>query len=610
MTAASLPTRYATNAHDHARIDPEVARLQEFADAARAAGLDSRQFTGLLRYGHAARDSVTGFYDARQSGVKADTVRRLQDHVANSDDNGFYVSADIANLSGLNQAMQSRGGKSNAHFKAMASLFADALASTGATVIPLRTGGDELAAAVVGQVDEAGLRTALDAAGQRIAHYTREQGLADIPHPKRKGEKGVGMHMGYAEALPGRTLDGIFTEADLGVDASKNAARVSGLRVDLEGGVPVTLRTSDGEQLSAQRLTVIEPDGTRRPMTGAEVLDRAGRDMLGHGSSADVYPFGEGQVIKIYRNSRAPDPDQSHLLIDLPDGATVHPRMAAAAREVTAVRELRDAAGEWTFVDVKGPFLVGDRLALVMPRHPFAGKRLDLDLQTRTYSGEGSELLNERTARSAGALADRLNAVDKFPADPQHLANPDGSVIGFDPLEVSSGELARNYHEGEALKLARTGRQNAAQRPAPDRPEGGKVQFVAGPAPGRVIDAGGLELPGPDGVHATVAGAKWAAIEPMPAPFDRDGSESAAYVYATDANSVQVAADGSRTIPLEAILAGRQVDAFGRFIPDETVRFRATGDASGNRQMPEGLIDLSKLGQKKDGPGRGTGTST
>jgi hypothetical protein len=610
VTAASLPTRYATNAHDHARIDPEAARLREFADAARAAGLDSRQFTGLLQYGHAPRDSVTGFYDARQSGVKAETVRRLQDHVANSDDNGFYVSADIANLSGLNQAMQSRGGKSNAHFRAMASLFADALASTGATVIPLRTGGDELAAAVVGQVDEAGLRTALDAAGQRIAHYTREQGLADIPHPKRKGEKGVGMHMGYAEALPGRTLDGIFTEADLGVDASKNAARVSGLRVDLEGGVPVTLRTSDGEQLSAQRLTVIESDGTRRPMTGAEVLDMAGRDMLGHGSSADVYPFGEGQVIKIYRNSRAPDPDQSHLLIDLPDGATVHPRMAAAAREVTAVRELRGAAGEWTFVDVKGPFLVGDRLALVMPRHPFAGKRLELDLQTRTYSGEGSELLNERTARSAGALADRLNAVDKFPADPQHLANPDGSVIGFDPLEVSSGELARNYHEGEALKLARTGRQNAAQRPAPDRPEGGKVQFVAGPAPGRVLDAGGLELPGPDGVHATVAGAKWAAIEPMPAPFDRDGSESAAYVYATDANSVQVAADGSHTIPLEAILAGRQVDAFGRFIPDETVRFRAAGDASGNRRMPEGLIDLSKLGQKKEGPGRATGTST
>jgi len=370
------------------------------------------------------------------------------------------------------------------------------------------------------------------------------------------------------------------------------------------------LRTSDGEQLSARRLTVVESDGTRRPMTGTEMLDMAGRDMLGHGSSADVYPFGEGQVIKIYRNSRAPDPDQSHLLIDLPDGATVHPRMATAAKEVTAVRKLRGAAGEWTFVDVKGPFLVGDRLALVTPRHPFAGNKLELDLETRTYSGEGSELLNERTARSAGALTDRLNAVDKFPADPQHLANPDGSVIGFDPLEVSSGELARNYHEGEALKLARTGRQNAAQRPAPDRPEGGKVQFVAGPAPGRVIGAGGLELSGPDGVHATVAGAKWAAIEPMPAPFDRDGSESAAYVYATEGGSVQVGADGSHTIPLEAILAGRQVDAFGRFIPDETVRFRATGDASGNRQMPEGLIDLTKLGQKKEGPGRATGTST
>jgi hypothetical protein len=959
------PTRFATGSHEHAKIDPDAVRLQEFSDAARAAGLDTRQFSGLLHYANAAKDSVTGFYDARQSGVKADTVLRLQDLVAGSDDNGFYVSADIANLGGLNHAMGNVAERANVHFKAMATLFADELAATGATVIPLRTGGDELSAAVVGQIDEAGLRAALGAADQRIARYAQEQGLADIPHPKRKGEKGVGMHMGYAEAMPGRTLDRIFTEADMGVNASKNAAQHP--RIDFEDGQPVALRTSDGDQISASRLTMIESDGTRRPMTGAEVVammgpqlgvggkatvyefgagqaikilrtdsdirdgrfsmaldelqvdlpdgatihsgmkraveevaalrkladaagaenvidvkgpylvgnrlvtvmpryeesstamtvatatrtytgrgtdllnertatgiaaisdglhragkdpwdpqfmvdstgrpvlhdpagvhegltpsdlfnnvvtrmartgrqnaalrpapdtaDKAlfalgpapdevgrmgglklpagsgetpgglyptvaaakwaamqdvpppdgspakpvphiytvdagkardalaarpapdgtraipgealiaaraidrfgrfetstdmrpgtpididwegrpvtmrdantggelpvrrlmvreadgtrrpmtgaevvgmmGRDMLGRGSSADVYPFGEGQVIKIFRQTRAPDPDQSHLLVDLPDGATLHPRMAAAVGEVAAVRELREAAGGSGFVDVKGPFLVGDRLALVMPRHPFAGKRLELDLEMRTYSGEGSELLNERTARTAGVLTDRLNAADKFPGDPQHLVEQDGSVTGFDPLEVSSGELAQNYHEGQALKLARTGRHNAAQRPAPETPNAGKVQFVVGSSPERVIAAGGLELPVPDGVHATVAGAKWAAIEPMPAPFDRDGSEEAAYVYTTDRDSVQVAADGMHAIPLGAILSGRQVDAFGRFVPDQTVRFRATGGTVG-RQIPEGLIDLSKLGQRKDGPDRGAST--
>lgn len=961
------PTRYATGSHEHAKIDPDAVRLQEFADAARAAGLDTRQFTGLLHYAHAAKDSVTGFYDARQSGVKADTVLRLQEHVGNSDDNGFYVSADIANLGGLNHAMGNVAERANVHFKAMATLFADELATTGATVIPLRTGGDELAAAVVGQIDEVGLRAAVDAAGRRIARYAQEQGLADIPHPKREGEKGVGMHMGYAEAMPGRTLDSLFTEADMGVNASKNAGQHP--RIDFDHGQPVSLRTNDGEQLSVRRLTVIESDGTRRAMTGAEVvarlgpqigvggngtvyefgpgraikilrtdsdirdgrfsmaldelqadlpdgamIDRAmkgaveevaalrkladaagaenvidvkgpylvgnrlvtvmplyeesstamtvdtatrtyrgpatdllnersatgvarisdglhragkdpwdpqfmfdsngrpvlhdpagvheglppsdffnnvatriartgrqnaaqrpapetsgkalfalgpapdevgrmggvklpigsseapdgvyptvaaakwaamrdvppsngslakpephiytvdagkaraalaarpapdgtrtipgdaliaartidrfgrfgastdmrpgapididwegrsvtmrdadtgdelsvrrlmvreadgtrrpmtgaevaamtGQDMLGRGSSADVYPFGEGQVIKIFRKTRAPDPDQSHLLVDLPDGAALHPRMAAAVGEVAAVRELREAAGGARFVDVKGPYLVGDRLALVMPRHPFAGKRLQLDLEMRTYSGEGSELLNERTARTAGILTDRLNAADKFPGDPQHLVEQDGSVTGFDPLEVSSGALAQNYHEGQALKLARTGRQNAAQRPAPDTPNAGKVQFVVGPSPERVIEAGGLEVPGSDGVHTTVAGAKWAAIEPMPAPFDRDGSEGAAYVYTTARHSVQVAADGARTIPLEAILSGREVDAFGRFVPDQTVRFRTTGGAA-DRQVPEGLIDLGKLGQKKDGLGRGTSAST
>ncbi|MDH6594285.1 hypothetical protein M2165_004174 [Variovorax sp. TBS-050B] len=601
------PTRFATGSHEHATIDPDAVRKQDFAAAAHQAGLNTEQFTGLLHYGISPKDSVTGFYDARQSGVKADTVRRMQDLVANSDDNGFYVSADIANLGGLNHAMGNVAERANVHFKAMATLLADALSSTGATVVPLRTGGDELAAAVVGQIDEASLRGALDAAGRRIADYARAHGLADIPHPKRAGEKGVGMHMGYAETLPGRTLDRIFTEADMGVDASKNAAQHP--TIDFEDAQPVAVRTSDGERLSVHRLMVTEPDGTRRPMTGAEVLRMTGPDLLGRGSSADVYPFGEGQVIKIYRNSREPDPDQSHLLVELPDGAEIHPRMATAASEVRAVRALQGAAGESAFVSVKGPFLVGDRLALVMPRHPFAGNRLELDLDTRTYSGEGSELLNERTARTAGALTERLNAVDRFPGDPQHLIEPDGSVIGFDPLEVSSGELARNYHEGEALKLARTGRQNAAQRPAPDRPDAGRVQFVAGPAPERVIEAGGLEVPGPGGVHATVAGAKWAAIEPMPAPFERDGTESAAYVYTTEGESVQVAADGSRTIPLASILAGRQVDAFGRFTADSTVRFRASSGGPG-RQIPEGLIDLSKLGRKRDDPGSSKGAAS
>ena len=70
---------------------------------------------------------------------------------------------------------------------------------------------------------------------------------------------------------------------------------------------------------------------------------------------------------------------------------------------------------------------------------------------------------------------------------------------------------------------------------------------------------------------------------------------------------MQVAADGMHAIPLEAILSGRQVDAFGRFVPDQNVRFRATGGTAG-RQIPEGLIDLSKRGQRKDGPDRGAST--
>jgi hypothetical protein len=86
----------------------------------------------------------------------------------------------------------------------------------------MRTGGDEIGAVVIG-ADEAAVKAALTKAEAGIRRYAKDNGLDGVPHPKRPGEKGVGMHLGYAEILPGRTLDSIFTEADLGVDRSKHS---------------------------------------------------------------------------------------------------------------------------------------------------------------------------------------------------------------------------------------------------------------------------------------------------------------------------------------------------------------------------------------------------
>ena len=569
------PTRFATGSHEHAKIDPDAVRLQEFSDAARAAGLDTQQFTGLLHYANAAKDSVTGFYDARQSGVKADTVLRLQDLVAGSDDNGFYVSADIANLGGLNHAMGNVAERANVHFKAMATLFADELAATGATVIPLRTGGDELSAAVVGQIDEAGLRAALGAADQRIARYAQEQGLADIPHPKRKGEKGVGMHMGYAEAMPGRTLDRIFTEADMGVDASKNAARHP--KIDFEDGQPVALRTSDGERLSAHRLTVIESDGTRRPMTGAEVVAMMG-PQIGVGGNGTVYEFGAGQAIKILRTdsdirggrfSMALD----ELQVDLPDGATIHSSMKRAVEEVAALRKLADAAGAENVIDVRGPYLVGNRLVTVMPRYEESSTAMTVATATRTYTGPGIDLLNERTATGVAAISDGLHRAGKDPWDPQFLIDATGRPVLHDPAGVHEGLPPSDFFNNVATRMARTGRQNAALRPAPETAD--KALFALGPAPDEVGRMGGLKLPAgsgetPGGLYPTVAAAKWAAMRDVPPP-DGSTAKRVPHIYTVDAGkardalAARPAPDGTRAIPGEALIAARTIDRFGRF---------------------------------------------
>ena len=601
LTAAALPTRYASGTHEHARIDPEAVRLQEFADAAHAAGLDARQFTGLRQYGHAPRDSVTGFYDARQSGVKADTVLRLQDQVANSDDNGFYVSADIANLSGLNQVMQSRAGGSNAHFKAMASLLADELASTGATVIPLRTGGDELAAAVVGRLDEAGLRTALDAAGQRIADYAQAEGLADIPHPKRAGEKGVGMHTGYAEALPGRTLDSIFTEADLGVDASKHAgARAAPLDIDWEGQ-PVVMRDAQyGYEIPVLRPMVREADGTRRPMTGTELLGMMGSEPLGTGAAGAVYPVGPGRVVKVfhpvdaYRNALTRDA-RDLLTQEIPDGARVDAALTVAHEEAEALWTFAGAAGPENVLNVRGPYLVGSRPVLFMDAYAASTNSLHVDRATRTFDGPEAAILNERSATQAGVISDRLKNARAHPWDPEFLIAQRGDVVLSDPggpagLSPTSSMPTDLFKEVVA-RVVRTGRQNAANREAPDTPAAGRVQFALGPEPEAVRRSGGLT----GDLYDTVAQAKWAAIKDLPEPTRRTKVEPP-HLYAVDSRGVEGMADGPGAVPIDAVISARALDRWGSFVPGTVERFRPAGGASENRQIPKDVMNLFDLG--------------
>ncbi|CRZ17740.1 toxin glutamine deamidase domain-containing protein [Mycolicibacterium neworleansense] len=183
-------------------------------------------------YRSVAMDTVTGFYEGRVSGFKTSEVLRAQQHVADTNDSAFFVSADIANLRGLNQASADRT-EANAHFSGLSAAFLAALEESGADVVPMRIGGDELGAVVVGDIDEMAIESAIAEVRARAQQYAQQHGLADIPHPKHPGQpeyNGVGLHVGYAAIQPDLDVRDIFDDADLGVDRSKTR------RSDVTGG--------------------------------------------------------------------------------------------------------------------------------------------------------------------------------------------------------------------------------------------------------------------------------------------------------------------------------------------------------------------------------------
>lgn len=240
---------------------PDVYANDAFRAKARAAGVSPNAAEALLP--GAARDDVTGFFDGRTSGVKVATVERALAHVRGTGEPAYYVSADISNLGGLNAHVGNVAEAANVHFRAMAEALRAELAKTGGDVVPLRTGGDELGLVVV-NADAQAVADALAAVDVRVAEYARAEGLADIPHPKRSNERGVGLHSGVAPIVPGLTIDDILRHADDGIDASKRGIdRVQRNQVAADGAGP---DTGGG----AGRLPGAAPRGVRGEAGGAE----------------------------------------------------------------------------------------------------------------------------------------------------------------------------------------------------------------------------------------------------------------------------------------------------------------------------------------------------
>jgi len=220
---------------------PDTVAAAAFTARAKGLGVPDEAAKALAPV--APRDDVTGFYDGRAEGMKADTVRRALAHMERTGEEGVWVSADIANLGGLNAAMGNQAEPANVHFRAMAGLMKKELDAVGADITAFRTGGDELGAVVMnGNIEQ--VDAALTRAEAALSKYAKDNGLTDIPHGKRSGEYGVGLHFGMAELRKGETLSDIFNRADDGVDFSKNGgthgrqAQVEAFRAARSGAVP------------------------------------------------------------------------------------------------------------------------------------------------------------------------------------------------------------------------------------------------------------------------------------------------------------------------------------------------------------------------------------
>lgn len=271
---------------------PDVVAAAGFMARARGMGVSDDAAKALAPV--APRDDVTGFYDGRAEGLKADTVRMALAHMEKTGEPGMWVSADISNLGGLNTAMGNRAEAANVHFRAMAGIMKRELDAIGADVVPMRTGGDELGAVVMNanaeQVD-----AALTRAEAAVAKYAKENGLADIPHGKRSGEYGVGLHFGMADIRKGESLTDLFDAADDGVDFSKNGgtngrqAQVEAFRASRTGAVPGRSGEIEGRVEAA--------DGSARPQALTPEQQKAATGMgvaqAVNGERIDVSPIKE-----------------------------------------------------------------------------------------------------------------------------------------------------------------------------------------------------------------------------------------------------------------------------------------------------------------------------
>lgn len=240
---------------------PAAIRRADLEERAQALGLTAAETDRLAaRRPEARTDPTTGLWAKTELSL---LHREAQRFVADEGLPVFYVSLDIANLSGMNLGLAPDVATSrklaDQLFKSMTDIAADALAAVSPEVQGVRQGGDEISFFVPG-ADLAAVEAAVAEAKQAVADFLEETGYARLPHLKTftpevlagsaerdLSRDGTGLYAGISEVFPDTPLTEMLGEADEEVAADKYLPRA-------------TPRTTY-DPLAWKRLDTVDADG-------------------------------------------------------------------------------------------------------------------------------------------------------------------------------------------------------------------------------------------------------------------------------------------------------------------------------------------------------------
>lgn len=327
------PTQNGYEPVDHAgnpstfRTPDELARDEHAAKVAQLVAKHNipveaaQDMHGLLTL--PPRDALTGFYN---KDTHDQLVRNAIAHARETGETVHYVEADSLNMGGRNAAIGHT--RTNDMLRAEAQAFAQELGRAG-HVVPVRHGGDELSAVVIGARSDADIQAALDRANARVQAAAEQAGLGHLKNPK--GGEGLGLATAFKRLTGNERPRDVTEPIDAQIEAQKQEIH-SGQRT---GAAPGTGRADAGAAGQAPGGAAGEAQGQRGGVRTAEApaTEEAPR-------TAPLTPDNEARLQQI-------EAKYGHEMVELPDGERVTvAQLAQRMREEAALADSDNKALE------------------------------------------------------------------------------------------------------------------------------------------------------------------------------------------------------------------------------------------------------------------------